>query len=256
MFDLLRARLAPRDAQHPVTGCERRRLSRVHAQKLFDSFGAHAPAHPPAPLLRAWVHMGIEVVHLGDISAEALQEDYHHAWIEGAADGLLQIVDPVGGNAAGISGGVAAVVDDATAQPAVRRPRANHGNVGIGRSGRLYDFRIALSRMRPAQAVLHAEAAVVGYVVLYPSTEARARRRAAGVGCRDRFHDCALHLFQVCRIRGGRFLVRQLPHQRRGVIVLAGLHHASRPGGVRVRGAHHHSLGRDPATLPDLAPRR
>ena len=158
-------------------------------QQHLDRLGADASADQSAPIFRCRIHVGVQVVHLRDVAARALQEDDHALVAHGAADRLFHVVDPVGGDAARVAGGVAGVVDHAAEAFSLLAPDADHADLGIDRSGRLDDVGIELAGMGERQSVLHAEAAVEGRLVFDPLADAAAGFRSRLVGRADGFDE-------------------------------------------------------------------
>jgi hypothetical protein len=80
-----------------------------------------------------------------------------------------------------------------------------------------------------------------------PKPQRASARKLSGMAHRG--NDLDPHTLHVSCVRARRLLVSQLPYQRRGVIVLAGLDHAGRPRRVRVRGADQDRFRSDAAAF-------
>ena len=160
-------------------------------QQHLDRFGADASADQSAPIFRAGKDVGVQVVHLRDVAAGALQEDDHAVLAHGTSNRLFHVIDPVGGNAAGVAGAVAGVVYEAADALPLAIPGGEHAHLRIDRPGGLNDVGVELAGMGKRQAVLHAEAAVEGHLVLDSLADAtagfRPRRSAAQIAATSCF---------------------------------------------------------------------
>ena len=76
-----------------------------------------------------------------------------------------------------------------------------------------------------------------------PKPTPHSRRRALASASHDRLDDRLLDLRQVLGIGADRLVVDQRPHQRRGVVELAGQVVSDRSSRMRVRGADQDRLG-------------
>src|SRR5207249_9808775 len=95
--------------------------------------------------------------------------------LQRSSNRLLQIVDPVCRDPARIGGGVTGEIHDASHQPAIFPPNADHTHLRIDRPGVSHHVAIALLRMRKAEPVLHAQTPVESGLALDSETEAATR---------------------------------------------------------------------------------
>ena len=99
---------------------------------------------------------------------------------------------------------------------------ADHADGRVDRSRRFDNVWVALSRMCPRLAVLHAEAPVESHGIFMPYTETAPRRLPQTVCDGHRPDDLGFDMFEIARIRHGALLISELLDHRRCVIVLPG----------------------------------
>jgi len=217
-------------------------------------FRADAAAYQLSPGFRRRVFRGAEVVHLRDVAGRTGREHHHHVVAHDATNDFLQIINVVGRDAARTGRGVTSKVDDTADELAFDVPNRHHADLRIHRAGRFDNIRIALARVRVTEAVFHAEAAVIGHLVLAAAAESAMDLGAGFMSRADRVDDGLLDALEVLGIGHRGLLVGQLLDQRRSVVELAWLDHANRAGRVRMRSGDQHGLGRDATALDDTAP--
>ena len=128
------------------------RRAAVHAQQHLDRLGPHAAADDLAPSAPGrGCDVGAAGCRPGSRRRRPLEEDDDRVRAHRAADRLLQVVDPVGRDAAGAGRGVAGEVDHAAeaACPSLSQTPITPTSGSIG-PGRLDDVGIALAGMRVA----------------------------------------------------------------------------------------------------------
>ena len=148
----------------------------------LEGLGADPAADELGPAVAARVLVGAAVVDLGDVARGPGEEDDDRVLAVVALDGLLQVVDVVGRDAAGAGRGVAGEVDDAAEQlvRVLGVPGADDADLRVDGPGRLDDVGVALARVGDRPAVAHPEAAVEGDLVLDPLADAGPAPRRGG----------------------------------------------------------------------------
>ena len=143
--------------------------SRLHAASsvpgsmVSSTLTASAPTVPPTSCAHrspAGLAYGLRLSTCV-MSPESPEKEHHDGLLAvSALDRLLQVVDVIGRDPAGVGRGVAGEVDDAAEQFAACRPRRRSRRPPDRPARRLDDVGIALAGMRDGQAVLHPEAAI------------------------------------------------------------------------------------------------
>src|SRR5262249_44221521 len=132
----------------------------LHRQQHFQRLGSHLAPNDLGPALAVGIFVRTLVVNLRDVSGSAVQKDDDRVLAVVALNGFFEIVNVVGGDAAGAGGGVAGKVDDAAQESLLLVPAADDADLRIGRAGRLDDVGVAKPGMRDGSAIAHLEAAV------------------------------------------------------------------------------------------------
>jgi hypothetical protein len=200
------------------------------ASRVRDRFRTDAAADELRPFLRFRALAGAEIVHLGHIPARALHEDDGRPRAEAALDGFFEVLNPVGRNAAGIGGGMAGVVHHDTDKLTLHVPRTDHADLRVDGAGVFEDVGIARAGMTPTLAVLHAQAAVEGDLVLMAEAKAELHGHFASISRDDTRDDLIRQTQQVTGISTGGFFIRELLHEVGRGIVFARHHHADGTG--------------------------
>src|SRR5439155_4000407 len=113
------------------------------------------------------------IVHLRDVAGSAVEEDDDGVLAVVALNDLFEIVNVVGGDAAGAGGGVAGEVDHAAEEFLLLVPGADDADFRVGGPGRFEDVRVALAGVGDGPAGAHLEAAVEGDPPLDPLADPR-----------------------------------------------------------------------------------
>ena len=243
--------LAAGDAEHLVGGGRRPQVAGLGGDEHLERLGAHAGADEAGGALAELVGVGAQVVHLGHIAAGAVEEHHDGLVAHHAANGLLEVADPVGRRPAGAGGAVAGEVDHAAEQAPVSAEGADHTHLGVGGVGVADDVGVALAGVRVGEAVGHSLAAVEGHLVGVARAHAALGVGAPGVGLHHGGDQGLAHGVEERGVGARRLLVGQGLGQVGGVVVLPWLYHARGAGGVGVGRADHHGVGGDPAFLRD-----
>ena len=229
---------------------------RSDQQQRLIGLGADTSPNDLAPFLGAGILELGEVIHLGHVSARALQKDDRQRRIaRGPPQRLLHRPNPVRGNAAGTGRRMTGEIHHAAEQAAFQVPDAHHADLRIDRPGRAHDLRVAGAWMREREAVLHAEPAVERDLVLMAKTDGELGVGAGGVRSDDGLDDLPFQQLRIAGIGGDGLFRRQMFDQRRSVIIIARLAHADRSRRMRVRSANEHAFGFDAAALLNLRAR-
>src|SRR5205823_14465786 len=155
------------------------------------------------PALAVRVAVRALVVHLRHVAGRPIKEDDDRVLAVVPLKDLFQVVNIVGGDAAGAGRGVAGEVDDAAEQFFLRVPDAEDAHLGVDGPGRLEDVRVALAGVRDGPAVAHPEAAVEGHGAFQPAADAGPGTDTGFVRLEDRLDDGLFDFFQVFRIGTG-----------------------------------------------------
>src|SRR5262249_23215744 len=128
---------APFDRHHFRPRLDRRERAGFHGEEHLERLGTELAANELRPAFGVGLLEWILVVHLGDVTGGAVEEDDDGVLAEVALDYLFEVVNVIGGDAAGAGGGVAGEVDDAAEELLFVVPGADDADLGVGRAGRL-----------------------------------------------------------------------------------------------------------------------